>query len=514
MDIPEFVAALLKPEAYPHPCREIRLVETHISWVFLTGDYAYKVKKPVHFNFVDFSTAELRAHYCAEEVRCNRAFSPELYLGVVTINRDDRDRYHVGGAGAIVEHAVRMLEFPVTQQLDNLLTAGGLGIEAMYRFGLDLADQHAQLPRLSGADDEVDTRVLKPVLDNFRTLEPLRASAPHQRQLRSTEADSRSAYERLRPRFVQRLRDGFTRECHGDLHLSNLVLLDGRVRAFDCLEFNANLRWIDTASDIAFLLMDCAVRGRSDLGFAFLDGYLTRSADYEGAVLAAFFQAYRSMVRAKVAALQLEESYQRALVERFTRHLDWTAERLRRKPGKLVLMCGFSGSGKSFLARRLVPHLEAVRVRSDVLRKSRAGFAPTARTDSPLDGGLYSPDQTRQVYADMLRVSEELLGTGENVVADATFLDRQTRRSFQHAASRMGTSCVIVHCRAAQTVMESRIRDREREGDDASEAGLEVLHQQLARFDPIGADEPAIEVDTEATLDPVALTGRIVEASG
>ena len=192
MDTPEFISALMDPGAYGHPCGEVQLVETHISWVFLTGDYAYKVKKPVQFNFVDFSTLERRAYYCEEEVRCNRSFSPELYIGVVTINQDDEGRYHVAGPGRVVESAVKMRQFPGAQQLDSLLAAGALEAPTMRRFGLDLADQHAQLPRLKGDDDEVDTRVCKPVLDNFRTLGPLRASRRHEILLNRLEADSRS----------------------------------------------------------------------------------------------------------------------------------------------------------------------------------------------------------------------------------------------------------------------------------------------------------------------------------
>lgn len=514
MSAPDFVAALLQPDAYGHPCAEVRLVETHISWVFLTGDYAYKVKKPVQFNFVDFSTMELRRHYCEEEVRCNRSFSPELYLGVVTINRDAQGRYHVGGTGEVVESAVRMLEFPGAQQLDNLLSAGALDVQLMHRFGLDLADQHARLPRLAGEEGEVDARVLKPVLDNFRTLGPLRATGSHQQQLGRMQADSQSAYDRLRPRFVRRLHNGFTRECHGDLHLSNLVLLDGRIRAFDCLEFNANLRWIDTASDVAFLLMDCSARGRNDLGYAFLDGYLTASADYEGAALSPFFQVYRSMVRAKVAALEseekeLEENRDPASGNRLELHLDWADERLHRAPGMLLLMCGFSGSGKSYLAERLVPKLPAVRVASDVLRKARAGLAPDASSDSPVDGGLYTNDRRQAVYADILQVSEDLAQAGENVLVDATFLDRQYRAAFRQAANRLGSRCVIVHCQAPQATLEDRIRHRERDGEDASEAGIEVLHRQLSRFDPVAADEITVAVDTDAEIDITELEGRI-----
>lgn len=510
---PELVEHLLRPEAYPHPCRAVRLVETHISWVFLTGDYAYKVKKPVLFSFVDFSTARLRKHYCEEELRCNRAFSPELYLDVVEIVRDVEGRIRVGGTGEVVEHAVKMRQFPQSSALDRLLVAGVLEPGGLSRFGLELATLHAGLPRLEAPDDELDRRILGPVLDNFATLRATRAGGDRSDILQRLESASKDAFDGKRTAFSRRLAKGFVRECHGDLHLRNLVMIDGRVRAFDCLEFNPDLRWIDIASDAAFLIMDCAVRDRVDLAYAFQDGYLAGCGDYVGATLSPFYQAYRSVVRAKVAALEIEGSPKDgklgAARERLDRHLNWAWERLHGPRGRMVLMCGLSGSGKSYVAERLVPRLPAVRIRSDVLRKVAAGLEPLQRSGSSVDAGLYTPSRSQSVYAEMQAIALALAAAGETVIVDATFLERAARKAFRGAAAAAGVPCVVLHCQASEPTMRSRVAAREREGRDASEAGIAVLEAQQSRFEPPTADEETVVVDTETTAVMAQIEGAL-----
>lgn len=513
MPRPDLVKALLRPESYPHVCGTIRLVETHISWVFLTGDYAYKVKKPVRFSFVDFSTPALRKHYSEEELRCNRAFSPELYLDVVEIVRDSEGHVRVGGKGKVVEHAVKMRQFPESNELDRLLDQGRLEVRDLSRFGSEMAALHDALPRLEAPMDELERRILGPVLDNFATLTASGAGRDRMDMLQALESASINAFEDGRSTFARRLSEGFIRECHGDLHLRNLVMIDDRVRAFDCLEFNPDLRWIDIASDAAFLIMDCAVRDRADLGYAFQDGYLTGSGDYVGATLSPFYQAYRSVVRAKVAALEIDGGLGGSSLdsarERLERHLGWASERLRRARGKLVLMCGLSGSGKSYVAERLVPRLPAVRIRSDVLRKAAAGLKPLERSESPVDAGLYTRSRSESVYAELQAHALALAAAGETVIVDATFLERDARTAFRQGARAAGVPCVIVHCRASERTTRSRVENREREGGDVSEAGVAVLEAQLERFDPPAPDEKAVTVDTEAELEVEAVVAAL-----
>jgi aminoglycoside phosphotransferase family enzyme/predicted kinase len=512
MSLPAALSDLLNESAYPHPCSGIDVVETHISWVLLTGEFVYKIKKPVQFSFVDFSTLELRRHFCEEELRCNRRFAPSLYLGLVRITRRDGSLVMDGdsaaqGGGEAEEWAVKMRQFPPEAQLDRLLARSALTPRMLDDFGRTLALQHRELPsrRLDAAD--LEARVLAPVRDNFRDLENLDWLAGERDLLDRTRQASEALAEGLRGRLAQRLEAGETRECHGDLHLSNLVALEDGVCAFDCLEFDPDLRWIDPQSDVAFLFMDCLVRHRADLGYAFVDGYLGTSGDYAGATLLGFYAAYRAMVRAKVSALRRDQADAvdvPALERKVIEHIRWAGARLTGPPGRLVLMCGLSGSGKSFLARRLVPRLPALRLRSDVARKVRAGLAPEQPASAAVGEGLYAPERTEALYDWLARITTQLLRGGEHVIVDATFLDAGRRQAFFDAAARAQADAVIVLCDAPLDVLESRIRQRAEAGGDPSDADLEVLAHQRRQFEL--PEHDVLRIDTSEPLDDTGLT--------
>ena len=542
MPLTESLSALLRSAAYPHACDPIELVETHISWVLLTGDFAYKLKKPVRFPFVDFSTLDRRAHFCREELRCNRAFAPDLYLDVVPVTRGASGEVEMAGTGDVLEWAVKMQQFPPQRQLDRLLAADGVSVAMLRDFGARLAAQHQALPSLylnadADLEQELQQRVASPIEGNFDILGDQPLTDQQNQQLMLCARAARADLLALRKRILNRLAGGFVRECHGDLHLSNLVDLEGVVTAFDCLEFNPNLRWIDTVSDIAFLFMDCLVRGRADLGYAFIDGYMDTTGDYEGLVLLPFFAAYRSMVRAKVAALQLAQvgddpDSRSRLVGRLDAHLDWGARRSQRGAPKqgskgppasplLVLMCGLSGSGKSYVATRLVPQLGALRLRSDVLRKTQAGQAgqvgdasqaaevQEADSGSSLDQGRYVAERVEAVYASLADLSVQLLRAGETVILDATFLSARRRRMLLELAGLENVPAVVAYCDAPLDVLRGRVASRAAKGDDASEAGLPVLEAQRQRFEEPQRPEPVLRVDTDGDLDIASLAARL-----
>ncbi len=317
----------MRPDAYLHDCDRIELVETHISWVLLTGTFVYKIKKPVDFGFLDFSTLALRRRYCEEEVRLNRRFAESLYLDVVPITLTDGVA-RFGGDGEPVEYAVRMRQFPGEMQLDRLLAAGALAAEELAAFGGTLATVHDTLPRVA-ADAKFGSAeaVLDPITENFLQVRQSLFASVRPQQIDGLEAWSNARHAELVPTIERRRRDGFVRECHGDMHLSNLVRLDDGIHAFDCIEFSEALRWIDVISDAAFLIMDCEVRNRSDLAYAFLDRYLEHTGDYRAGALLGFYLVYRSMVRAKVAALQAQRADDADLLRRFQSHVDFACER-------------------------------------------------------------------------------------------------------------------------------------------------------------------------------------------
>ena len=500
MSLPDSLRGLLDASAYPHPCKHIELIETHISWVLLTGEFAYKLKKPVQFSFLDFSTLALREHFCREELRCNRAFAPQLYVDVVAVYlRGDRTlsiRSDPAPGNTPLEWAVRMRQFDPAAQLDRLLEQAAVTTNMLRQFGLELALLHAALPRLTAPDSEVEQRIFGPVADNFSEIETTGLQSTHQPLLQQTQALSEALGQHLLPLLKRRIREGQIRECHGDLHLSNLALIDDTVTAFDCLEFNPNLRWIDTISDVAFLFMDCHQRGRVDLAYTFVDGYLDGSGDYQGAELLGYFAAYRSMVRAKVAALRWEQEHSAAAETRFVDHIQWAQQWLERPRGTLLLMCGLSGTGKSYVAERLVPLLPAVRLRSDVARKVLAGLDAGARTHSPVGEGLYDPGRSDEVFEYLAQTAEALLCGGDNVIVDATFIERARRDTFVALAKRLGVKIRIVYCHAPVETLRERIQARSNTGDDASEATLKVLDAQLVKFEPPCSPEPVVELAT------------------
>ena len=517
---PGFVRGLLRAEAFPHPVAQLQLIETHISWIVLTGNYAYKIKKPVRLEFLDFSTLELRRHYCHEELRLNRRLAPEMYESVIGIG-GERDRPVVGQEPAF-EYAVRMRQFPADAQLDRRLEAGLLLDSDLRTLGRRMGSFHLHSDTAGPASRHGDSdEVRREAIANLGQLE--RASvADDERDALSTLrvwTDTRNG--ELSALFARRKAEGWIREGHGDLHLSNLVALAGGVTAFDCLEFAPHLRWIDVISDIAFLVMDLEVRDRSDLAYAFLDAYLETTGDYAGVVLLDYYRAYRSLVRAKVAAVRAgqigapdgrsppesADAPASNVHERRRRaHIGLALRCMRPRHPRLLLMHGYSGSGKSWLGQRLAMMLPAIRMRSDAERKRLAGLGALDASHSAVGAGLYAPGVTRRTYARLESCVRDVLTAGENVVVDAAFLLQEQRTPFLRLAQELGVPCTIVDCVADRAVLDARILDREA---DASEADASVLARQLRIAEPLGPDEPAIVVHTDAEVALPLLVQRI-----
>ena len=484
----------------------------------MTGQYAYKIKKPVDFDFLNFSTLARRHFFCAEEVRLNRRFAASLYLDVVPVTQSGGVA-RISGAGDVIEYAVRMRQFPSEQQLDCLLETERITPSELAEFAATLAQVHAGLPACaSGSPFGTATAAIGPIRENFAQIRQSSFGAVRTDLVAALESWSEAQFQRLAPLIDQRRASGFVRECHGDLHLSNLVRLPDGIHAFDCIEFSEGLRWIDLISDIAFLVMDCLVRGRADLAYMFLDRYLEHTGDYAGGALLGFYLVYRSMVRAKVAALHAQRPDDVEPLRRFDAHLDYAQRRALRPRPAMVLMCGLSGSGKSWVAQRLIPHLPAVRIRSDIERKRMAALAPLARSDSPLDAGLYAPQRSDALYAQLARSAGALVSGGECVIVDATFLDEARREAFRAECVRQRVPCVIVHCVAPRSVLLARIEQRSATHVDPSEATAAVLDMQLTNYQPpTEGDAMTVTLDTSRSFDldaTVRVIKSLIEVAG
>jgi len=534
------IAALQNPALYDHPVERFEVVETHISWVLLTGSFAYKIKKPVDLGFLDFSTLEKRRFFCGEELRLNRRLAPDLYLDVVAIT-GSAEAPRLGGEGPAIEYAVKMKQFPREGELDRVLARGELGTGHIDVLAREIAAFHG---RVAVAGDDVPfgtpERIAQPIRDNFKTIrEQASAKSPLPPFAKGGEQDaepppfekggiggdflnriihleswSEAARAALTDVLRERKRDGFVRECHGDLHLANIAWVDGRAVIFDCIEFSEGLRWIDVMSEAAFLTMDLDDRGAPELSRRWLTGYLELTGDYAGLRVLRFYQVYRALVRAKVACIRMGQAGagDRARLEREYRgYVDLAGRYTRPARPALAIMHGLSGSGKTALAQALVEAWGAVRVRSDVERKRLHGLAPDARTASGLDTGLYAPEAGERTYRRLADLARTAIEAGHSVIVDAACLKRAQRATLCEAAARSRAPFVILDVRAPEAVLRARIAARAREGRDASEADLAVLDHQIATAEPLGPDERprVVAVDTDRPLNVKRLVEEI-----
>ncbi len=494
------VQRLLVAAAFPHRVSELMLRETLVSWIVLTGQYAYKIKKCVALPFMDCSTLARRHELCLCEVRLNRRLAPDLYLDVVAITQA-ADGPRVGGDGRVIEYAVRMRQFDESQQLDALLNARAVATAEVEDLAVSIASFHRAAPVAAPAVAFPHTSMLRAaIMGNLATLLTQTCLVSQLGDLGRLVDFTHDSYHDLLPLLEQREAYGFIRECHGDLHAGNIVRWHGHLTPFDCLEFDPDLRWIDVMNDVAFLVMDLLSHHRPDLAYAFLNHYLDKSGDYSGVRLLRFYAIYRALVRAKVDALQADGPVQRAdaFISRLCVRMSTAITLMDRPPPCLIIMHGVSGSGKSWLSQRLSYVLPAIRLRSDIERRRLRSSAPTAVELRGTTMDPYSPEFTQRTYERLAEGAEACLHGGESVIVDATFLHFEQRHRFQALAGKLGVRYVIVDCPTAVDVAQDRVLRRQSAGTDASEAGLAVLTRQLADQDAFVPQEyrHVVRVDT------------------
>jgi hypothetical protein len=494
------IKGLLRPQAYPHPVERVDHIETHISHVLLAGGYAYKVKKPINLGFLDFSTLARRKFFCEEEIRLNGRLAPQIYLAVVPVVGTTATPRMGGEEGTILEYAVKMRRF----DQDALLTRRTLSPGLADRLAERVAAFHAEIP--AAANDSAfgtPETVLGAMAENFEQIRR-RLSAPEElARLRDLENWTRARHAALRPVLEARRLEGHVRECHGDMHRGNIALVNEQLVIFDGIEFNPHLRWIDTMSEVAFLVMDLEEADETVAARRLLNRYLEHSGDYQALLVLDFYKVYRAMVRAKVTAIRLGQPDVEAAEaaqdrEDYERYLVLAEGYTQPRPRRLYLTHGVSGSGKSRLSAILRERLPLIHIRSDVERKRLFGLPPGARTGSSVDAGLYSEDATMRTYARLLQLAELILEAGYSPLVDATFLKAAQRRPFLDLAAEKGCACTIFEPLAPKGVLLSRVAARNAAGRDPSEADRVVLEAQFAALEPLGLDERplAITIDT------------------
>ncbi len=458
----------------------VELVETHISWVLIAGDRAWKLKKAVAPGFLDFRSVQRRRHFCEEEVRLNRRLAPMLYLDVVPVT-GSASAPKLGGHGAAIDWAVAMRAFDRDGQWDRLARCGALQPRHVDALAERIARLHQEA---EPARIELGYGSPASVRSTMRdTLDAVRAAAPGGAQtiaaLARWEAET---FPQLEPVFQRRFVDGRVREGHGDLHLGNVAEVDGQTVAFDGIEFDPALRWIDVASEVAFMAMDLIAHGLPALGHRFANAYFERSGDYDGLRTWRWYLVYRALVRSRVAALRNEPAD-------IARYLAIALEAAAPPRPALIATHGFSGSGKTTLAGAVVERFGAVRLRADIERRRCAGLDPFTRPAARPDASLYTPQVTAATYDRLCALARSALEGGTPVVLDATFLAREQRDRARAFARAQHVPFILLDLQADDALLRERIGQRSMTGTDASEADLDVLEHQTVSADPLASDE-------------------------
>ncbi|MGH1394359.1 MAG: AAA family ATPase [Trichormus sp.] len=505
--LPALIQQMLQPGFYPHPVEEpIQLIQTHVSYVLLTGDYVYKLKKPVNFGFLDFSTLEKRQHFCQEELRLNQRGAAELYLEVLPITLQD-EQYILAGTGEAVEYAIKMCQFPQDTLLSSLFAEGKLNEADLEELGRVVARYHAKTETNDYIRSFGEVAQVRAAFDeNYEQTEKYIGGPQTQAQFDETKAYTDRFFAEREDLFQRRIANNYIRECHGDLHLRNICLWQDKILLFDCIEFNEPFRFVDVMFDVAYAVMDLEAQQRPDLSNAYLNTYLEQTGDWEGLEVLPIYLNRQSYVRAKVTSFLLDDpSVPAAVKEEASKtaaqyyKLAW--EYTKPKQGKLILMSGLSGSGKSTTAKYIARQAGAIHIRSDAVRKHLGGISLYER------GGddLYTPEMTQKTYARLLNLGIILANQGNTVILDAKYDKQELRQEAIAQAEKHQLPLQIIYCTAPLEVIQERLTNRT---GDIADATVDLLASQLKQTEAFtDREKPYVHIwDTTQPLQTQLLT--------
>jgi aminoglycoside phosphotransferase family enzyme/predicted kinase len=485
--LPELVKALLKPEAYPQAPGKIELVQTQMSFVFLTDDYVYKAKKAVNLGYLDYTTKEKRHFYCQQEVELNRRLCPEVYLGVVPITRD-KGAISVEGRGKIIEYAVKMRRLPREAMMDVLLGGNQASPEMLTRVAQKLAafHQEAETSASISAFGDINS-ITRNTEENFTQTEKYIGKTISQEKYQHIKHYTNSFIQKNTPLFQRRIKEGRIRDCHGDLHAAHICFADG-ICIYDCIEFNDRFRYTDVASEVAFLAMDLDHYGRADLSRIFIDAYVAMSQDKELLKLLNFYKCYRAYVRGKVESFKLDDPYIAPAEKRQTlgvaaSYFDLAHAYTRSRP-TLFITTGLVGTGKTTLAQALAKRLGLVVISSDVTRKQLAGIPLTEHRFEEFHSGIYSPEFSRKTYEKMFSEAKPILSDRGSVILDASFTKAEERLKAKRLAEETSADFFIIECTLDEESIKQRLAQRLEQGS-ASDGRWEIYQPQKKAFAPV-----------------------------
>ncbi|WP_414574834.1 AAA family ATPase [Anabaena sp. CCY 9402-a] len=492
--LPALIQQMLQPGFYPHSIQEpIQLIQTHVSYVLLTGDYAYKLKKPVNFGFLDFSTLEKRQHFCQEELRLNKRGAAELYLEVLPITLEG-EQYVLGGTGNPVEYAVKMRQFPQETLLSSLFADDKLKETDLEELGRVVAQYHAKTETNDYIRSFGEVSQIRAAFDeNYQQTAKYIGGPQTQAQFDETKAYTERFFAERQELFQRRIQNDYIRECHGDLHLRNICLWQDKILLFDCIEFNEPFRFVDVMFDIAYAVMDLEAQQRPDLSNAYLNTYVEQTGDWEGLEVLPIYLNRQSYVRAKVTSFLLDDPSVPVTVKEeasktAAKYYKLAWEYTKPKQGKILLMSGLSGSGKSTTAKYLARQTGAIHLRSDAVRKHLGGIPLYER------GGddLYTPEMTQKTYARLLNLGIILANQGYTVILDAKYDKQELRQEAIAQAQKHQLPLQIIYCTAPLEVVQERLVNRT---GDIADATVDLLASQLKQTEPFtDTEKPYVQI--------------------
>ena len=466
--------------------KPVERIETHISTLLLVGDQAFKIKKPVDFGFLNFTKLSHRKFFCEEELRLNRRLAPEIYQQVVAVSGETACP-EINDSKPAIEYMVKMKRFEQNQLFDQKLKNNTLSEEHVIELARIIAEFHQRIEIVSSKSGiPVVDNIIQATIQNFDQLRSFIQTQNSDLQQRFSKLEdwSNQKITELSALFRQRLKEGYVRECHGDMHLGNITLYQDEVTIFDGIEFNPGFRWIDVMSEIAFITMDLDSVGQTAFSSILLNHYLEQTGDYAGLQLLPYYQVYRAMVRAKVTALRLAQlqvndtEFQQQLSS-LNHYLEIAYQYTKHAIPKLLITQGVSGTGKSYVSAQLLKHFSFIRIRSDV---ERIRLYPTKDQ-------RYTPEATAKTYGYLHELAAGLLQAGYSVIIDATYLEQKYRNLAFNLSRSSHSPFLIISLQTPVEILEKRITRRIENDNDASEATIEVLHKQLAKAEPLGKNE-------------------------
>lgn len=501
--LPPLIQQMLEPDFYPHPVQEpIELLQTHISFILLTGDYAYKIKKIVDFGFLDYSTLEKRRYFCEQELRMNQQQAPDLYLEVLPII-EIGDRFQFGEQeDSGIEYALKMRQFPEENLFINLFTQDQLTTKEMEELGKVVAQFHQNCPTNHDILKWGEIAQIRHSIDgNYQKTQKYIGCCQTQEQYEQTKQYTDSFFETYQAVFQSRIDHHWIRECHGDLHLKNICLYQNQILLFDRIEFNEEFRFVDVMYDVAFVVMDLEGRGRADLGNRFLNTYIEQMGDWEGLQLLPFYLTRQAYVRAKVNSLILDdpavsEEQKEIAKQEAIQYYKLAWQYTRRSSGGIVMMSGLSGSGKSTTARKLSKRLNAIHIRSDAVRKHLA-HVPLYE---PGGEEIYTLEMTEKTYQRLLELGLLLAKQGFWVILDAKYDQQEQRGKVIETCNSYQLPLQIIECTAPMDILQERLQHRQ---GDIADATADLLTSQRAKAQPFTDDEKnyLTTIDTTQNID-------------